>query len=96
MKSNRKGLSVVPEATTVKLLGVVVPVVVMFDVQISKLVELGEGPGEEFGIGIPSIRQVQEGWVELKLRKAATTDTLVPRENIKPYKRLQHEILTHL
>ena len=74
-------MSVEPEASTVKLLGVVL--ITIFDnEQISALLEI------LFEIkAFPSIKQVQElgGRVDLRL---PITDTLVSRERIKPYKRL--------
>ena len=73
-------MSEVPDATTVKLLGVVLIAIfgseqisTLFESKLEKLFEIK---------GFPSIKQVQEGREEFI--KLPITDTLVPRKRIKP------------
>ena len=88
MRSNRKGVSGVPEATTVKLLGVALGALgkVLLDEQSTTLFWPRPSSFSSEIKGFPSRKQVQEGLPEGG--KLPTTDTPVPRDRIKPYKRL--------
>ena len=77
MRSSWKGLSVVPEAVTVKLVGVVVDI--FCNPQSSQLFRLTPGILDELK-GNPLIEQLQEGTVEARmLEKLPITETLEPK-----------------
>ena len=81
MRSNWKGLSVVPEAITVKLLGAFVDT--FCNVQRSQLLQLVEGMFDESKAN-PLIKQLQEGTVEAPmLEKLPFTDKLEPKKKIR-------------
>jgi len=94
MRSSRKGVSVEPDAVTVRLVGAVVDI--FCKAQSSQLFRLIPGVMEEL-MANPLIKQLQDGVDAWMSGKLPITDILEPgvKRELNNSSRLWHEILTY-